>query len=89
MDERVENLERWRVDMEKRFADAFPGGDHVGHCRYHALMIEEIEERRKLRRAVQEKTLSALLWSIIVGVAIAVWHYAVDFIRRTPPPPMP
>lgn len=36
-DERLDSLERWKDEMEKRFADAFPGGDHVGHCRYHSL----------------------------------------------------
>lgn len=75
MTERLEELERWRIDMEKRFADAFPGGDHVGHCRYHTLMIEHLEERRKLRIAVQEKTISGLLWAAIVGLGIAAWQY--------------
>jgi hypothetical protein len=41
--ERLDSLESWRKDMERRFAEAFPGGDHVGHCRYHDLMIEGID----------------------------------------------
>jgi len=82
-DERISAIERWRVDLEKRFADAFPGADHVGHCRYHDLMIEQIEERRKLRRAVQEKTISGLVWALIVGLALAVWHYVVDSMKRS------
>lgn len=74
-DERLDSLERWRLDMEKRFADAFPGGDHIGHCRYHTLMIENLEERRKLRMAVQEKTISGLVWAALVALGIAVWQY--------------
>jgi hypothetical protein len=81
-DERLEDLERWRDDLERRFVEAFPGGDHVGHCRYHDLMIEQLEERRKLRRAVQEKTISGLLWAAIVGIALAVWHYVVDQLKK-------
>ncbi len=64
-DERLDSLERWRDDMEKRFADTFQGSDHVGHCRYHTLMIEGIEERRKLRHAIQEKTIAGLAWALI------------------------
>lgn len=62
-------------DLERRFAEAFPGGDHVGHCRYHALMIEDIDGRKKLRQAVIEKTISGLVWSAVVGAGIAVWNY--------------
>lgn len=79
--ERLEELERWRAEMEKRFADAFPGGDHVGHCRYHDLMIEAIEEKRRLRRAVQEKTIAGLVWAGIVGLAFAVWHYLKALLK--------
>jgi hypothetical protein len=81
-EDRLEALERWRADMDQRFAEAFPGGDHVGHCRYHDLMIDEIEERRKLRRAVQEKTISGLVWAGIVGLALASWHYFVDSVKK-------
>lgn len=74
-DERLSSLERWREDMEKRFADAFPGGDHVGHCRYHDLMIEDINSRKKLRQAVMEKTISGLVWAAVVGAGVAIWNY--------------
>ncbi len=74
-DERVDELERWRSDMEKRFADAFPGGDHVGHCRYHELMIEDISARKRLHQAIMEKTISGLVWAAVVGMAIASWHW--------------
>lgn len=55
-------------------AKGFPGGDAEGHRRYHELLIEELEERRKLRRAIQEKTISGLVWAAIVGLGMAVWH---------------
>lgn len=74
-EDRLEELERWRSDMEKRFADAFPGGDHVGHCRYHDLMIEDIDSRKRLRQAVMEKTVSGLVWAFVVAVAIAGWQW--------------
>lgn len=74
-DERLDSLERWRSDMETKWVAAFPNGDHVGHCAYHDLMIEELRDRKKLIAAVQEKTISALVWSAIVAGAIAVWNY--------------
>lgn len=80
-DERLETLERWRDDMEKRFADAFPGGDHVGHCRYHELMIEDIEARSRLRQAVMEKTVAGLVWGLLAGLGIACWQYFKTLVK--------
>lgn len=80
--ERIEVLERWRADMERRFAEAFPGGDHVGHCRYHLLMIEDIEARKRLRQAVMQKTISGLVWSVIIGIGIACWHYILKLVKN-------
>lgn len=80
-DERLDSLERWKDEMEKRFADAFPGGDHVGHCRYHTLMIEDIDARKRLRQAILEKTISGLVWSGIVGLGAAVWFWFVAKVR--------
>lgn len=82
-DQRLEDLERFRdvdyakfrEDIERRFAEAFPGADHVGHCRYHTLMIEDIDSRKKLRQAVVEKTISGLVWGAVVGIGAAVWNY--------------
>lgn len=74
-DERLDSLERWRDELEKRFAEAFPGGDHVGHCRYHTLMIEDIDARKKLRQAVMEKTISGLAWAVMVAAGLALWQW--------------
>lgn len=60
---------------------AFPSGDVEGHRRYHELMIEQIEERRRLRRAISEKTISGLIWAGMVGMGVAVLHYLKDFFR--------
>lgn len=80
-DERLAALEHWRKDLELRFAEAFPGGDYLGHCRYHALMIERNEELRRLRAAILEKTIAGLVWAVIVGAGIAAWHYIVSLIK--------
>lgn len=78
---RIDELERWRADLERRFAEAFPGGDHVGHCRYHQLMIEDIDAKKKLRQAVMEKSVAGLVWAGIVGLSLAVWQYIKESIR--------
>ena len=80
-DERLDSLERRHDDLEKRFAEAFPGGDHVGHCRYHEIMIEQIEERRRLRRAVMEKSIAGLVWGGIIFLALAAWQYVKTNVR--------
>ncbi len=80
-DERLDSLERWRDDLEQRFAEAFPGGDHVGHCRYHKLMIDDIEARKRLRQAVMEKTIAGLVWGGLFGVGVAVWQYLKALLK--------
>lgn len=82
-DQRMDDLERfrdvdfkrWQEDLERRFKEAFPGGDHVGHCRYHQLMIEDIADRKRLISAIKEKTISGLVWAAVVIGATAVWFW--------------
>lgn len=52
---------------------AFPVGDTEGHRRYHELMIESLAERRRLRTAITEKTLTGLVWLGLGTVGIALW----------------
>ena len=66
----AEDLEELRTD----FVKAFPAGDFDGHRRYHELLVEQLEERRRLRIAIQEKTMSALAWSVMVALGAAIWH---------------
>ena len=53
---------------------AFPSGDIDGHRRYHEVMISDIESRKKLTQAIIEKTISGLIWSLVVGLGISIWH---------------
>lgn len=62
------------ADVE-RVLRAFPSEDTDGHRRFHETMIESLEERRRLRRAIQEKTIAGLLWAALVGLGLAVWDY--------------
>lgn len=78
---RLENLERFQQQIEERFKAAFPNGDHVGHQRYHQLMIDDIEARKRLRMAVLEKTISALLWSGLAVIGLALWNYVATLIK--------
>lgn len=48
----------------------FVGGNAEGHRRWHELQIRKFEELRRLRIAIQEKTISGLIWSAIVGIAL-------------------
>lgn len=82
--QRIDRLERWSIDMERRFVEAFPGGDYAAHCTYHELMIEDIRSRKRLRQAVMEKTITGLVWGLLVGVAIACFEYARSLIVKGP-----
>ena len=72
--ERLSSIE----DKVEAVCGAFPNADYAGHKRYHETMIELLNERRKLRVAIAEKTISGLIWSGLVLVAISVWHYATS-----------
>lgn len=81
-DERLDSLERRMDGVERWQKDAVPNGDHVGHSRYHTLMIEQFEERRKMRRAIQEKTIAGLVWGFLVFVGLAAWAYIKSQIGK-------
>lgn len=75
VEEKVDALELQQKDLDRRFAEAFPGGDHLGHCRYHQLMIEDIESRKRLTQALKEHSLIGVLWAILIFVGTACWLY--------------
>lgn len=63
---------------------AFPASDAEGHRRYHELIIQKTEEVRKLRMAIAEKTISALIWSGIIFIGLCVWNYLINIIKGIP-----
>lgn len=81
-DERLDSLERWRDEMSAKFEAAFPGGDHVGHCRYHQLMIEDIDAKKRLRQAVLEKSIAGLVWGSLVFLGLAAWAYVKSMLGK-------
>jgi len=62
-------------ELERKFLEAFPNGDWAGHRRYHEIQIELLLERRTLRAAVTEKTISGLIWAALVALGLATWQY--------------
>ena len=61
--------------LEALLKSGFPGGDPEEHRRYHDEVIDFIRERRELWRAIREKTLMALLWSGLLTLGSAIYHY--------------
>lgn len=78
IENRVDAVEEKQAD----FASAFPNYDVEGHRRYHQIMIEKIEETRRLRVAILEKTISGLVWAGLVFVGLAAWHYIKSNLER-------
>lgn len=62
-------------ELKQLLASAFPGGDPLEHKRYHDEVIEWMQERKAMSKAIKEKTVTALLWSVLVALGTAVWHY--------------
>lgn len=75
--ERAERLED-RVD---RIESGFVNRDPEGHRRYHETVIEDLEERRRLRKAVQEKTISGLVWAAMLAIGSACWAYLKAMLK--------
>lgn len=74
---RIEEMETRQIEQQTLLNDlrgAFVDGDLEGHRRYHQTMIELLEERRRLSAAVKEKTISGLVWVIILAVGTALWE---------------
>jgi hypothetical protein len=67
---RLESMEQ-KIDG---ITKAFPQGNFESHRHYHETMQEMIAERRRLRVAIQEKTISGLIWAGLVAIGIAVFH---------------
>lgn len=61
-------------EVTKLIKSGYPGGDLDGHRLAHEVFIREAERRAKFRDAVIEKTLTALVWFALSGVALAVWN---------------
>ena len=49
--------------LEKQANAGFPGGDPISHRMYHDGIVERTQELRKLRQAIQEKTILALIFA--------------------------
>lgn len=81
-DERLDSLERRMDDVELWQKDAVPNGDHIGHRRYHMLMIEDIEGRKRMRQAILEKTIPGLIWGAIVGLGGIFWFAVISFLTK-------
>lgn len=79
--EAEEAMDRRVTELERKFKEAFPNGDWVGHCRYHEIQIEMLLARKHLTSAIQEKTLSGLAWSAMIFLGLAVLNYLKTLIK--------
>ncbi len=73
-------LER-QLDLEKMIMGAFPGGDFEGHRRYHEEVIQDMQERRRMRNGVYEHLFKMGLWTVVLGGAAAVWQYLKEHLK--------
>lgn len=77
IDQHQQEITKCLASMESKIdgiTKAFPDGDFDGHRQYHAAMMETLAERKRLRLAIQEKTISGLVWAGLVALGFAVFH---------------
>ena len=79
--ESLSNVQQETVDtlkgitaVNQKIMSAFPSGDVDGHKRYHETMIEDMQSRKDLTKAIKEKTISGLIWAGMVAAGAAGWH---------------
>ena len=75
LEERVEDLE----DSMKRIV---PNQDYDGHSIYHSLLIEKERRRAALMDSIIEKSLSGIIWAVVVAMSFAVWNYIKMEIKK-------
>lgn len=69
--------------LNETIGKAFPDGDVEGHRRYHEMVIEEMESRKRLRRAIIEKTLTGFLWVAILWIGTAMWNEVQGYVKQS------
>lgn len=84
---KIEHIARDCAETKEMVAEmknsAFPGGDIGGHKRYHEAVIERTAEMRRLRVAIQERTVTSIIWALCVFLALCVYAYCTG---GKPPP---
>lgn len=78
---RMETVESDLKFLTARVSGAFPGADGDAHRRAHEAMIERTAELRRLRVAIQEKTIGGLVWAAMIAVGLAMWKYIIGIIK--------
>lgn len=61
------------AELKEKLEKGFVAGDVEGHRRWHELQIRKVEEVRRLRIAIQEKTISGLIWAAIITLGSLLW----------------
>lgn len=73
MGKRIDELEGGiGIAIQDHVKQAFAGSDPEGHRRAHEVMMEMLDERRKLVAAIKEKTISGLIWGLTIWMGIAI-----------------
>lgn len=60
-------------ELKVLLTSAFPDGDPTKHRQYHDEVMDWMRERRDLMKAIREKTVTALVWALMVGAGTALW----------------
>lgn len=76
------DLEEIRGNVQHLTTAAFPGGDIDGHRRYHQLIIDNTDAKRALTQAIKEKTISGLIWGMVVWLATSAYAHLPKLFER-------
>lgn len=82
---RLDLMVQQNDELDKKMADlyrAFPGGDIDGHRLWHKTQLEILEEKRRIRQAIIEKSISGLVWSAFVAGGALVWKGFLTYLGK-------
>ena len=87
-DEEIRRIDAtWKSDVEKKIDRMVAFMDKTE--RFIDVLIEREKSKQTVRRAIIDKSLTALIWGVIVGLSILVasgvkaeWQQLVDSIRK-------
>lgn len=63
-----------------RLEAGFVGGDPEGHRRYHELVIEQMEDKKKIRRELMAHLIKSSSWVALSGVVWFLFSRSKDWL---------
>jgi len=78
----IARLEDRVEDLENDMSRIVPNKDYDGHSMYHQLLIDKERRKAQLQDSIIEKSLSGIIWAVVVVLSYAAWNYLKMEIKK-------